>query len=113
MKKVLFLMLGLLVFSCGANNGETSENKESTQVEQTVENNQTITFNGNDNVVYTLVTENNFETAKLNDEVELKRVESADGIKLESEDASVSLHFKDEMGTLTKDGKEIELTISK
>lgn len=113
MKKLLVLMLGLLVFSCGAKTETTEGEKAETKVEQTQTSNQ-ITLESSEKEQFVLVSEDNYETAKLND-VELKRVESADGIKLSTEDGALSIHFKLTDGVIsdavvTKDGKDITVT---
>lgn len=114
MKKLLVLMLGLLVFSCGAKTETTETAQTETTVEQTTTATQ-VTLESSEKEQFVLVSEDNYETAKLND-VELKRAESASGIILENEDKTLSISFKvAEDGSITeavvtKDGNDISVS---
>src|SRR3712207_8210352 len=76
-----------------------------------------ITFTREDGEANIVVkSSDNFETATIvieDQEHAAKMVESADGVKVATEDGKISVHFKNDYGVLEMDGTEVNLTVVK
>src|SRR3712207_4819649 len=118
MKK--FLLLAVLAFGVvGGGQKEEAKVEEGSQVEQAAEataaEEQMITFTREDGEANIVVkSSDNFETATIvieDQEHAAKMVESADGVKVATEDGKIAVHFKNDYGVLEMDGTEVNLTV--
>lgn len=98
MKKILtILVLSVAIFSCSSTKSYDVKASDVYNI---------IYVDKSTNTFYYLHTNDNFETATLN-EYYLKNVSSASGVKLATSDNKVSIHFKDGYAVITSGDKEI------
>lgn len=109
MKKLLSFFVGLILFS-GCFGLKTNEES------QTPKREAFIVKRLDSNEKFSLVTENQFETAvleKRTDKVELSREVSGSGIRMGNTNKKNELHFKGKEGVLSFNGKEFKVSVER